>query len=385
MITANTTLLNFARKVEDFRTGNRVFYPSASIVFMAFVGVLCGAKEWEDVVEIGESCADLLKELLEDDFVGVPSHDTFNRFFNLISTASMEKAFRETMSTVYAQSASPSHKEVVAVDGKYLKGVKGNSALNMVSAYATELGICLGQEEADKKINEPEAFRRLLGGLELKNYIVTADALHCEKESAKAIVQAKGDYILIVKGNQLHLQEAIKEAVRVESIRGKKRFIDRAEEISQGHGRTERRICYSCSHKGWLPNLGRDWENLQSFGCITCERTDHATGQVSTETRCFISTLKMDAAAHMRWIRSEWKIENNLHWQLDVTFKEDACRMTKAQSKNLSLLRKLAMPVLKDFKYKKNASMRKKMLAAALKPDIKRKLILSALAFYANS
>lgn len=379
-------LLVFSREVEDFRRGNRLVYPSSSILFMSFVGVLCGAKEWEEVEEVCESCEDLLKEILREDFAGVPSHDTFNRFFNLISPEALEKAFRETMRKLYGHYRAREGEEAgptrLATDGKYLNGVRDRSGVNMVSLYVTALGISLGQREAEKKLDEPATLRKLLSEMVLEKSVITADAPHCTAESARAIRDAKADYLLVVKKNQKHLYESIQEGIGVESVRRKERYISRAEETDREHGRVEHRVCYSCSHPGWLPDLGKKWEGIKSFGYVTCERTDLNTGKTSVETRCFISSTDKDAEKQMRWLREHWLIENHLHWHLDVSFGEDRCRMNKTQSKNFSLLRKLAMPVLKSFEYKKNASMKKKMLAAALKLEVRKKLILHALDFY---
>lgn len=387
METSNlSSLLSFAYEVEDFRTGNRLYYPCSSIIFMAFMGILCGGEDWEDIVEISESGENILREILGDDFVGVPSHDTFSRFFSLVNPLSLENAFRKTMSQCSMQkNAGSEEKEVIAIDGKYILGVTNESALNMVSAYATHIGLCLGQEIATKKMNEPEALRKLVRELNIKDSIITADALHCQKKSVKEIVQMGGDYLLMVKSNQKHLYEGILEGIRTEIIRDKKKWIDHARQTEEGHGRNETRICHSCSHPGWLPACGKEWEGIKSYGVITHERTVLATGETSSETRCFISSLEKDAPLQLTIMREHWKIENNLHWQLDVSFNEDDAKMNKNQSQNISLLRKLAMPVLKEFTYKKGTSMKKKMMAAAIKPDIRAKLIQFAILFYSKS
>lgn len=141
-------LLSFASEVEDFRTGNRLYYPCSSIIFMTFMGILCGSEDWDDIVEICESGEDILREVLG-----------------------------------------------IAIDGKYMSGVTNEPALNMVSAYATRIGLCLGQEIASKKMNEPEALRKLVRELNIKDSVITADALHCQKESVKEIIQMGGDYL----------------------------------------------------------------------------------------------------------------------------------------------------------------------------------------------
>lgn len=379
-------LLSFASEVEDFRTGNRLYYPCSSIIFMTFMGILCGSEDWDDIVEICESGEDILREVLGDDFVGVPSHDTFSRFFSLVNPLSLENAFRKTMNQCRMQKNTGSvEKEIIAIDGKYMSGVTNEPALNMVSAYATRIGLCLGQEIASKKMNEPEALRKLVRELNIKDSVITADALHCQKESVKEIIQMGGDYLLTVKSNQKHLYESILEGIRTENIRDKKKWIDHACLTTEGHGRKETRTCHSCSHPGWLPACGKEWEGIKSYGVIISERTILATGETSSETRCFISSLEKDALLQLTIMREHWKIENNLHWQLDVSFREDDTKINKNQSLNISLLRKMAMPILKEFIYKKGASMKKKMLAAALKPDIRKKLIQFAILFYAKS
>lgn len=385
-------LLSFAHDVDDFRTGNRLYYPSCSIVFMAFIGILCGGQDWDDIVEIAESSEDLLSEYLGSCFVGVPSHDTFSRFFSLVNPHSLEQAFRKTMTSLQSRlrgeldkSETPEDKEVVAFDGKYANAVTDVSDLNVVTAYATGTGLSLGQQVADKKMNEPEQLRKLVNSLYLAGTIITADALHCQKESIKAINEAKADYLIIVKANQEKLYEGILEGIRVENNRNKAKWIDHAEEITRGHGREEIRTCHSCSHLGWIPKCGEEWPGIKSYGTITSQRTIVATGETSTQTRCFISSLDKDALNQLHIIRRHWKIENNLHWQLDVSFNEDDTRMKKNQLLNIALLRKMAMPVLKAFTYKKGASMKKKMLAAALKPKVKTQIVKQAMELYRKS
>lgn len=378
-------ILEFVYEVEDFRTGNRLCYPASSILFMAILGFLCNARNWQEVVDICEESEDILIEYLKDDYVGVASKSTFYRFFSLITPIALERAFRQVMEAQRKSQHSDDEQECIAVDGKYLRGVTDQSALNVVSLYSTEHGLCLGQQEAERKMNEPEVLRSLVKELNIKGAVITADALHCQKESVKTIIEEGGDYLICVKQNQAKLMEAIISGVEGETIRGKKRYIDYAEEAQEGHGRKERRVCRSCSHLGWIPEVGKKWEGIKSFGTVTAYRTVVAQGKTSCETRCFISSLPMDAARQLVIMRNHWKIENNLHWQLDVTFAEDLSRMLKNQLLNISLLRKLIMPPVKDFQYKKGASLKAKMFAALIKPNVRKQLIKSTVQFYSNS
>jgi predicted transposase YbfD/YdcC len=352
------------------------------------IGFLLGATDWEEIVEISASSTDILEEYLGEDFLGVPSHDTFSRFFSLVSNESLEKSFREVMQNAREyqnqerKKRKNEEKEVLAVDGKYHLGVTNSSALNIVSMYSTTTGMTLGQHVADKKINEAASLRELVNELFIESCIITGDALHCQKDSAQAIIDNHADYLLCVKGNQEKLQEGIKEGIKTEIIRQKKRFIDSYEKKELGHGRHEVRTCYACSHLGWLPMCGREWEGIQSFGKVISERTELKTGKTTTDERYFISSLPMDAHLQMDIMRNHWKIENNLHWQMDVSFSEDRTRMQVNQLKNIALIKKLLAPAIKAFEYKKNASMKRKMKAAVYNIEIRKKLVISILEFY---
>lgn len=381
-------ILDFSRNVEDFRTGNRLHYPSSSIIFMSVIGFLLGATDWEEVVEVAESSIDLLKEYLGKDFLGVPSHDTFSRFFSLVSNKSLEKSFREVMQKAWEHQKQErikkgnQEKEVLAVDGKYHRGVTNSSGLNIVSLYSTTSGMTLGQHVADKKINEPTSLRELVNELFIESCVITGDALHCQKDSVKAIIDNHADYLLSVKGNQEKLQEGIQEGVKREIERARKQLIDSYRKEEYGHGRHEVRTCYSCSHLGWLPKCGKEWKGIKSFGKVISERTELKTGKTSTEERCFISSLPMDAHVQMDIMRNHWKIENNLHWQMDVSFAEDQTKMQANQLKNIALIKKLLAPAIKAFEHKKKSSMKRKMKAAALNMEVRKKLIISILEFY---
>ena len=175
------------------------------------------------------------------------------------------------------------------------------------------------------------------------------------------------------------------EGIRVEDKQNNPKWIDRAQEITRGHRREEVRTCHSCSHLGWIPQCGKEWPGIKSFGTITSQRKILATGETSTETKCFISSLEKDALNLLNIIHRHWKIENNLHWQLDMAFNEDDTKMKKNQLLNIDILRKMAMPVLKAFTYKKRTSMKKKMLKAALKPKVKTQIVLEAMELYQKS
>ena len=176
--------------------------------------------------------------------------------------------------------------------------------------YSTISGMTLGQHLADKKINKPVSLRELINELFIESYIITGDALHYQKDSVKAIIDNYADYLLCVKGNQ----EKLKEGIKTEIMRQKKRFIDSYQKEELGHGRHGVCTCYACSHLVWLPKKsGREWVGIKRFGKVISERTEPKIGKTTTDERYFISSMPMDAHIQIDVMKNYWKIENNLH------------------------------------------------------------------------
>lgn len=343
-----------------------------TLVFMALSAVLCGAETWNDIEDFGKSKESFFRELLPR-FNGVPSHDTFERFFSCLSPEGFEEKFR-----FWIKSIIGSYQGHLSIDGKTICGAghvekektdnghrnSGSgfqeSKLHMVSLYATELGISFGQIKTREKSNEITAIPSLLESMDIQGDTITIDAMGCQREIAEKIIQKKADYLLIVKNNQKSLKEAIEQVMPSEIIKARKCRFDSYETSEKGHGRIERRICYCCGEPFCLGPVERRWRGLKSFGYIENHR--EVIGKKPTvERRYFISSLSPNAANLLKNSREHWQIENGLHWQLDVNFNEDYGRKRKIAAQNFSLLNKIALAILKNNPSKRPVNRKRKV------------------------
>jgi predicted transposase YbfD/YdcC len=301
---------------------------------------------------------------------GIPGHDTIRRVFEALSPAVLESRLVE-----WVQSLCGTHEgRVVAIDGKSLRGsrsaARGIGALHLVSAYAAEMGLTLGQRPCEEKSNEIEAIKALLPTLALEGAIVTIDAIGCQTAIAQQIVERGGDYVLSVKDNQPSLAQALREFFACLNQPGyPSRPCHTHETVDKGHGRFETRRCTAVDDLAWLGAIElRDrWPKLRSVACIESVREQH--GKVQTETRYVISSLPADARRILYVARTHWAIENGLHWCLDVTFGEDASQIRlRNAALNFSYLRRLALNLFRA-DTSRNISLPRKRKAAAWEPD----------------
>jgi len=256
----------------------------------------------------------------------------------------------------------------IAIDGKTLRGSAGSplGALHLVSAWATQANLTLGQVAVDGKSNEITAIPRLLALLDLEGALVTIDAIGCQKKVAQKIVAGGGDYVLVVKGNQGQLledvQQMVARALDGELPAGAVRTHTTRE---QGHGRQEERSCVVIEHVAGIGDR-QAWPHLRAVGMCRRERT--VEGRSSTEVCYFIGSRRMAARRYAQALRGHWGIENNLHWQLDVSFHEDGSRIENRHgAANFALFRKLALALLKQ--HPRKDSIARKRKAAALDPE----------------
>lgn len=352
--------------LKDPRRKHRQLHRLLDIVVIALCAVIAGSNTWQQVEAFGHKRRDWLAGFL-DLLNGIPSHDTFERLFDRLDPVALQQGLLG-----WIESASGELEiDHIAIDGKTLRHsgspACGLGALHLVSAWATAHNLSLGQVAVDGKSNEITAIPQLLELLELKGALVTIDAMGCQKEIAKKIVEGGGDYILPVKGNQEHLQADIEAAVieAIEtSIEGKDYETYETEE--KGHGRHEKRhyTIMPVPEKG-IRNMEL-WMKLAVIGVCYRERTEK--GKTSEETVYFIGSRVMSAQQYGIAFRNHWKIENCLHWHLDVTFGEDANRVQhRTEAANLSLLRKMALSMLKRNPSKHSIDVKRYM--AALDPD----------------
>lgn len=337
MITASFT--DFFSTVDDHRVEGRAGHRMVDILAITFAAVMCGAEGWNEIELFGRSKEQWLGTFLELPN-GIPSHDTFNRFFALMSPDSFERCFRQWADHL----ADTSEGRVVSIDGKTQRGSGGRdtSAVHMISAWVAANSTLLGQLRVDGKSNEITAIPGLLDSLMIRGAVVTIDAMGCQKDIAERIVAGGGHYVLAVKDNHPSLREDIEDSFR--AIRPH----DAVETLDFGHGRIEQRRCSVITDMGLVEDAG-GWESLASIIRVESERSIKATGEVQASTRYYISSMTADATTFLSAIRAHWGIENGLHWSLDVAFNEDADRKRAGNAaQNFSLINRMALVILKN-------------------------------------
>jgi len=359
------TLLSIFSRLEDPRRGPAKRYGLSEIIVMAICAVLCGADDWVEVADWCEDEGEWLKGFLALPH-GTPSHDTFGDVFRVLDPDVFESCFREWIGGLVGVV-----KDIIALDGKTVRGSKDGSIppLHLVSAYATSLGLTLGQEGSAGKGNELKAVRALLDTLVLDGCIVTLDALGCQTDIAATIVDKGGDYVLAVKANQKTLSEALAESFETGDTLGwGSADVQHQTTVEKDHGRIETRRAVLVFQIDWLPDaIRKEWPTLGAVGMI--ETTQEKGTTVSTDRRYFIMSRGVTKVGDFsRAVRAHWGIES-MHWVLDVTFREDACRVRKDQAaRNLSLLRKITFAMLRlDTAYPKS-SLRQRRARASRKP-----------------
>lgn len=337
-------------------------YPLINIVVIAICAVISGADDFVAIAEFGHARRSLLEKFL-DLRAGIPSHDRFNAIFAAIKPAEFEKCLLSWITALHEVSEG----QIVAIDGKTLRrsfdAASSKAAIHMVSAWATANHISLGQVVVDDKSNEITAIPKLLEILELSGCLVTLDAMGCQVEIAQAIIDRDADYVLAVKQNQPTLHDGIEEHFTDQLEDDFARStVSRHETHEKGHGRDETRYYYVCPAPESLPG-GERWPQLKAIGLAI---NNTIRGDKSTcEVRYYILSKKLSARRFAEAVRGHWGIENNLHWQLDVTFQEDQARHRKGHSDaNFSILRKAALSLLKNNTSKKVGIKNKRLIAS---------------------
>lgn len=319
----------------------------SDVLTIAICGVICGAENWVEVEQFGRDKLSWFRTFLALRH-GIPSHDTFRRVLACLDPEAFERCFAAWMEGL----ADRSGRQIVAVDGKTLRRsfdrASKQAAVHMVSAFASANRLVLGQVATDAKSNEITAIPKLLGMLDLHGAIVTIDAMGCQKQIAQTIVNQGGDYVLAVKDNQPTLHEQV-TGLMDEGIRESFQWMhhDGCVETDGDHGRIETRRVWSTPDVQWLKGTG-EWPGLRSLAVV--ESTREVQGQTSQERRYYISSMDgTDAHAIAAAIRGHWGVENQLHWSLDVSFREDDCRLRKGHgAENFSRLRRIALNLLKS-------------------------------------
>ncbi len=360
-LAADAPILVAFGKLPDPRKSRNQIYPLIDIVAVAVIGILCSANDWIQVVRWANAYEGWFQSVGLC-LSGVPSHDTIGRFFRLVDPKAFETCFVEWIEMI-----TDKIQGVIAIDGKTICNSNdtwsGKKASHIVTAFAAENDIVLGQLKTAEKSNEITAIPELLNTLKLKGCVVTIDAMGCQTAITKEIREGGGDYVVGLKGNQgtLHA-EAVNFFEQAIDAGAEESGCDFFKTIEKGHGRIEEREIWVTSDLSWLENVD-EWKGLESLICVKSAREEK--GKITTEKRYYISSLKARAVRIGEIIRLHWGIENKLHWHLDVTFNEDKSKIRAGHgAENFSLLKRCVLNLVKADKDNKDSISTRRRVAS---------------------
>lgn len=344
----------------DPRQPGKVTYTLDEVLLLCLLAVLAGAESVVDIARFGEKKLSLLRRFrpFAD---GTPSHDQIGAILAALDPEAFQRCF---VSWVAAVTGAPS--EVIAIDGKTSRrtfGKKGAAAaLHMVSAFAARQRLVLGQRAVDAKSNEIVAIPRLLDLLDIEGAVVTIDAMGCQRAIAQKIVDKKADYILALKGNQGTLHDDVALFVAEQKAND---FRDtptsRRSTVDGDHGRIETRTTTVIEDVAWLQDRHR-WPGLKAV--VVVDSTREIGAKIETETRLYITSLERNAEALGPIVRSHWAIENSLHWVMDMTFRDDECRLrTRHAPANFATIKHMALNLIRGAPGKDSLRLRRKIAA----------------------
>lgn len=350
---AHLSLMDHLGEVPDPRMLRTQRHELLDILAVALCAVIGGADHWTEVVEFGESKLAWFSTFLKLPN-GIASHDTFARVFRLLDPDALEQACQQWLASLVGRVEG-----VVAIDGKSVRGSRDGKRhpLHIVSAWASQHGLLLGQVRAAEKSNEITAIPELLKLLSIQGCIVTIDAMGCQKAIAEKIIKSQADYVLSLKTNHRHLCLSVASWFSASLADG---FATQAHShhldptAPRSHGRLESREHWLIEVPEHLRRATKSWAKLQTLAMV--KRTRQVAGKTSEETHYFISSLALGAGAEVlaQAVRSHWAVENALHWSLDVAFREDACQVRKDHAPaNFACLRRMALTQLKQETTKK--------------------------------
>jgi predicted transposase YbfD/YdcC len=363
MKNSNSRFQRYFGIIRDVRQEKKVRHKLIDILFIAVIGTIARTEDWEDIAAFAAVKEDWFRKFLELPN-GIPSHDTIERVFKWINPKEFQACFINWMKEIVELSAGT----IVAIDGKTMRGAfdgeDKKSPIHIVSAWASQNGVVLGQVKTSEKSNEITAIPELLELLAIKDCIVTIDAMGCQKDIAEKIIKKKADYVLALKGNQGNFHKDVVEFFE-DAEKDNFNNVDHKfhRTFDKGHGRNEIRKYYLVEDITWLP-MNKEWKGLKSIGMAIreCERK----GVKTIERRYFISSLNCSAKKFAEAVRKHWGIES-MHWSLDVTFSEDKSRVRKDFGpENLAMLKRIALNMLKKVQSVKKTSLKLKRFQALI-------------------
>ncbi len=341
--------------IRDPRINRMKLHSLEDIVLLVLIAVICGCESWETIEEFGKNKKDFLQRYLSL-INGIPSHDTIERLFKRMDNLVFSDVLMQWSNLLRKKEVG----DIVSLDGKTLCGSKdtanGRYAIHLVSAWCNKNRLVLGQVKTACKTNEIEAVKELLHLLDIEGAIITTDAMSCQKEIIKQIVEQKADYIIAVKDNQKNLKQDIMHEFKTQS------GIDTHHWIEKDHGRIETRTCQVINNLKELE--GKDnWAGLKSVLKITSLRD--IKGIQTEEERFYISSKLQTAEYFNKAVRTHWGIENSLHWTLDVQFNEDKSRKRKDNAaENFATVRRLALAKLTNTPFKRQGINNRRLIAS---------------------
>jgi predicted transposase YbfD/YdcC len=351
-------LLDHLARVEDTRQSWKVAYPLREVLFLVVCGTIASGDDYDDIVDWGEAHLSFLRRFSEF-YHGIPCADWLRTVMNRIDPDLFAACFSSWVAECW-----PNRADLVAIDGKTSRRShdrkRGQKALHLVSAFASNSRLVLGQEAVDEKSNEITAIPALLERIDVKGALVSIDAMGCNPNIAQSILDANADYLLAVKDNQPTLHTDVKSYFDT-APSGE---VERAETVGKEHGRFETRT-HTVSHTiDWIAS-DRSYPGAPRFPKIATiamvESRIERDGKIESERRCYISSRLLSATAFADAVRSHWAIENNLHWTLDVTFNEDQSRLRVGYgANNMAVVRHFALNLVRHTKDKLSIKRRRK-------------------------
>jgi len=380
-------LIIFGR-LQEMRQEKKIIHKLLDIVILTIIGVMCGCTDWEEIAEFSRARLEALREYL-DLRNGIPSHDTFRRVMGLVDPQALERCYWAWVQTILPSVAA----DVINVDGKTVRGSgkPGLKPIHLVSAWSFRAGITLAQLKTAEKSNEITAIPELLDMLNLAGCTITADAMACQTEITRKVIEKGGDYVIACKENQPALYQEIRDYFLYADQNPKEDLqYTRCVRKEKSHGRLESRT-YELIEDCAMLHRFHDFVGAASIGRVR-SRVQLRDGTIRTDERYYLTSLRgagaVDRFAHAA--RNHWGIENSCHWVLDVTFGEDACRTRdEIAAQNLTVARKLALALAKRVpdavveKYSHNqakyTSLKKRLFLAQLYPNFMMEILLADL------